>query len=70
MDLKFYTIDKHYIEFLRTYPKLSNVFDNKENTSSFSRKYLGIVLSINELYKNFQRTCPLLQNVSRETITT
>ena len=52
MDLKFYTIDKHYIEFLRTYPKLSNVFDNKENTSSFPRKYLGIVLSINE-YKYY-----------------
>lgn len=52
MDLKFYTIDKHYIEFLRSYPKLSNVFDNKENTSSFSRKYLGIVLSINE-YKYY-----------------
>ena len=52
MNLKFYTINKDYINFLRSYPKLSNVFDNKENTSNFYRKYLGVVLSINE-YKYY-----------------
>ena len=52
MNLKFYTINKDYINFLRSYPKLSNVFDNKETTSNFYRKYLGVVLSINE-YKYY-----------------
>lgn len=52
MDLKFYIISKNYIDFLRSYPKLYNVFDKKEDTSSFSRKYLGIVLSIND-YKYY-----------------
>jgi protein AbiQ len=52
MNLKFYTINEDYINFLRSYPKLSNIFDNKENTSNFSRKYLGVVLSINE-YKYY-----------------
>ena len=52
MNLKFYIIKEDYINFLRSYPKLSNIFDNKENTSNFSRKYLGVVLSINE-YKYY-----------------
>ena len=52
MNLKFYTINEGYINFLRSYPKLSNVFNNKDNTSDFSRKYLGVVLSINE-YKYY-----------------
>lgn len=52
MDLKFYIINKNYIDFLRSYPKLYNVFNNKEDTSSFPRKYLGIVLSIND-YKYY-----------------
>lgn len=52
MDLKFYTIDKSYIDFLRSDPKLSNVFDNKDDSSPFFRKYLGIVLSIGK-YKYY-----------------
>ncbi len=52
MDLKFYIINKNYIDFLHSYPKLYNVFNNKEDTSSFYRKYLGIILSIND-YKYY-----------------
>lgn len=46
MDIKLYTIDTSYIDFLRRDPKLQNVFDNKDDSGTFVRKYLGIVLHI------------------------
>ena len=48
MDLKLYTIDTEYIDFLRSNPKLSTVFENKEDDTSFHRKYLGVVLNIDQ----------------------
>ena len=52
MDIKLYTIDTAYIDFLRADPKLSNVFDNKDDSGSFVRKYLGVVLTIGK-YKYY-----------------
>ena len=46
MNLNLYTIENAYIEYLRGYEKLANVFDNKELEDSKCRKYLGVVLSI------------------------
>ena len=46
MDIKLYTIDTSYVDFLRTDPKLQNVFDNKDDSGSFLRKYLGVVLNV------------------------
>ena len=34
MDIKLYTIDTSYIDFLRKDPKLQNVFDNKDDTGA------------------------------------
>lgn len=48
MDLNLYTIDTSYVNFLRSDPKLSNVFENKDDTDSFLRKYLGVVLTIGQ----------------------
>ena len=48
MDIKLYTIDTAYIDFLRADPKLQNVFDNKDDSGSFVRKYLGVVLNIGQ----------------------
>lgn len=38
-----YSVSDRYIAFLRSDPRLRNVFDNKEGTGSHTRKYLGIV---------------------------
>ncbi|MCI9337061.1 MAG: type III toxin-antitoxin system ToxN/AbiQ family toxin [Lachnospiraceae bacterium] len=38
-----YSVSDRYIAFLRSDPRLRNVFDNKEGTRSHTRKYLGIV---------------------------
>ena len=51
MDLKLYTVDTTYIEFLRA-NKIENVFENKDSASSFIRKYLGVVINIGE-YKYY-----------------
>lgn len=50
--MKLYTIETKYIDYLRTYSKLANVFDNKDDGRSHVRKYLGIVLEIGE-YKYY-----------------
>ncbi len=46
MDLNLYTIEPAYIDYLRKYEKLYNVFDNKESEDNKSRKYLGVVLNL------------------------
>ena len=50
--MKLYTIETKYIDYLRTYSKLANVFDNKDDDRSHVRKQLGIVLEIGE-YKYY-----------------
>jgi len=46
MKLNLYSISNEYIEYLRKYD--DKVYDNKEDKNSFGRKYLGVVLTINE----------------------
>lgn len=47
MSLKLYTVDSCYINYLRQQPYFHNVFDNKD-AALFSKKYLGIVLTIHD----------------------
>jgi protein AbiQ len=55
MDLCLVMVETAYIDYLRRDPKLSHVYDNKEITAKFGRKYLGIVLTI----RNFNYFVPL-----------
>ena len=45
MEFKLCTVDTKYIEFLRSYRKLQNVFENKDD-ANFIRKYIGVVFNI------------------------
>lgn len=45
--MKLYTVSDKYINYLRIFDK--RVYDNKEETRKATRKYLGIVLKINDL---------------------
>lgn len=45
--MKLYSVDSSYIDYLRKY--FPRVYDNKDNITSHTRKYLGAVLEINEL---------------------
>ena len=49
MEFRLCTIDKNYIDYLRSDSKLSNVFDNKDD-SDFVRKYLGVVFRVGNYY--------------------
>ena len=40
-----YSVSDNYISFLRSDPRLKNVFENKDPNYTYSRKYLGIVFS-------------------------
>ena len=51
MELKFYTIDTEYVDYLRDACGIQNVLDNKE-TSRFKRPYIGIVLQVDD-YKYY-----------------
>ena len=46
MKLNLYSINDKYIKYLRQYDV--KVYDNKEEYRTHFRKYLGVVLSINE----------------------
>ena len=46
MKLRLYSVSDQYIEYLRQFD--SRVYDNKEEIRTHCRKYLGIVLTINE----------------------
>jgi protein AbiQ len=46
MSLTICSIDSRYIHYLRSDPKLQNVYENKDGPTSHGRKYLGIVLQI------------------------
>lgn len=45
-----YSVSDRYIAFLRSDPRLRNVFDNKEGVRSHTRKYLGIVFMHGEFH--------------------
>ena len=45
--MKLYSVNDNYINYLRKFD--TKVYDNKENNRKVMRKYLGIVLKINEL---------------------
>ena len=45
--MKLYAVSDKYIQYLRKFD--NRVYDNKENNRKVTRKYLGIVLTINEL---------------------
>jgi protein AbiQ len=44
-DLKIYSVSDNYITFLRKY--VSGVYSNKEGMRAHTRKYLGVVYTIN-----------------------
>ena len=46
-ELRLYTVADEYVDFLMTHDK--RVFSNKEESRSFERKYLGTVLSVNQV---------------------
>lgn len=46
MKLNLYSISDKYIKYLRKYEE--KIYDNKEDTRSKTRKYLGVVLTIND----------------------
>lgn len=46
MKLNLYSISDKYIEYLRKFD--NRIYDNKEEKRTFERKYLGIVLTVNE----------------------
>lgn len=45
--MKLYAVSDEYINYLRNFDK--RVYDNKEEIRKATRKYLGIVLKINNL---------------------
>ena len=45
--MKLYVVTDEYIDYLRQFD--SKVYDNKEDKRKVMRKYLGIVLTINEI---------------------
>ncbi len=49
-ELKIYSVSDRYIRYLRQDARLINVFDNKENTRSHTRKYLGVVFVKNNFH--------------------
>lgn len=50
IDLKIYSVSDRYIEYLFNDPKLTRfIFDNKRDSRTHTRKYLGTVLEVNGL---------------------
>ncbi|MCI9039140.1 MAG: type III toxin-antitoxin system ToxN/AbiQ family toxin [Clostridia bacterium] len=47
MKLNLYSISDRYIRYLRKFD--DRIYDNKEEIKTYKRKYLGVVLTINEL---------------------
>ena len=47
-ELKLYTVSDDYVNYLNKYD--NRVSSNKEETRNFERKYLGTVLSVNNIY--------------------
>ena len=49
-ELKIYSVSDQYIKYLRSDDRLSNVFDNKEDTRIHTRKYLGVAFVHNDFH--------------------
>ena len=56
MKLNLYSINDKYIEYLRKYDR--RVYDNKEEDRINGRKYLGVVLTVNEYNYNIPMSSP------------
>lgn len=56
MKLNLYSISDRYIRYLRKFD--ARIYDNKENMKTYKRKYLGIVLTINELHYYIPMSSP------------
>lgn len=46
--LKLYAVSDEYIRYLRVDNQIIHVFDNKEGYRTHDRKYVGVVISIND----------------------
>lgn len=55
--LKFYSVSDEYIRFLRSHSNCTNVYDNKENARTHTRKYIGILFQVPN--SNFNYYAPL-----------
>lgn len=60
MDYRLYAIDSDCIDFLRSDPRLTNVFDNEEKTGKYGRKYIGILILVHgiDFYAPFSSPKP------------
>ena len=58
--MKLYAITDEYIDYLRQFD--SRVYDNKEDKRKVMRKYLGIVLTINEINYYIPMSSPKISN--------
>lgn len=47
MKLKLYSVSDKYIQYLRSFD--NKVYDNKEKSRKHERKYIGVVITVNEL---------------------
>jgi len=55
-DYKIYSVSDGYIKFLQK--SCPNVYSNKENTRTHTRKYIGIVIKINEFHYYIPMSSP------------
>ena len=67
MQLNLYSISDEYIKYLRRFD--NRVYDNKEQIRSHTRKYLGVVLSINAFNYYIPFSSPKQTDYSDETKT-
>lgn len=64
--MKLYSVSDKYIQYLRKFD--NKVYDNKENNRKFNRKYLGIVLTINELNYYIPMSSPIIKTIKLENL--
>ena len=62
--MKLYSVTDAYINYLRQFE--NKVYDNKENNRKVSRKYLGIVLSINSFNYYIPMSSPKKSDYKRQ----
>lgn len=63
-EFRIYSITDRYIEYLQNqYP---NVYSNKADHRTHTRKYIGTVMEINDVYKDLEKLCK--NGVIRQTL--
>ena len=63
-EFRIYSITDRYIEYLQNqYP---NVYSNKADHRTHTRKYIGTVMEINDVYKELEKLCK--NGVIRQTL--